>query len=516
MTKSVPREHFGFRLLVGLGLLAGVSLLAPPLYGQQLLARNTARPEGSEPRCSHPLLIPANLPGSQTRPIALPPVQPGGGEEGRRSAIAELYPALPAVPPGATVQPGPNGQPLTLAVLEQTACSQSPLVRQAMADVQSARGAALQAGAYPNPHIGYQADNIGTADTSGYQGMNFSQTIATGGKLQLARAAAEVEVCNAQLTLRRTQSELATQVRTRYFAVLAAQERVRVAQAVNEFTQDIFRVQVERVKAGEAAAYEPLQVRVLAAQAQVALVQAQHGYLAAWRQLAAALSCPDMPPTEVVGNVEEPVPPLRYELLLERVLKEHTNLQMASNGTLRAQFQLRLAQITPWVPDLDAVGVVQKDNTTPPFGTTVNVQLGATIPLWDRNRGNILSAEAALCRARQECRRLRNELVGNLAEAFARYESNRALVEYHRTGIVPDQIRTYRGIYQRYEVAPESVTFGDLVSVQQSLAQVINTYVQALSDQWQATVDRSSRRASCRGCCGAPAAKPTCKPRLSR
>ena len=79
----------------------------------------------------------------------------------------------------------------------------SPLIRQAASDVDAARGAMIQAGAYPNPHLGYECDNINTGRTAGYQGGNISQTIVTGGKLRLARAAAEVDVENAELALRR-------------------------------------------------------------------------------------------------------------------------------------------------------------------------------------------------------------------------------------------------------------------------------------------------------------------------
>lgn len=481
------------RMWRGCGSLVVLGLLACGLASaQEIHTWTAAESQPSRPRAAQPLVIPRDLPGSQVGPVALPPVEPGASQESRCRAIEQLYPALPTLPPCVAIQPGPGGEPLSLATLELMACEQSPLVRQAVADVQSARGAAIQAGAYPNPHLGYQADNIGTADTSGYQGMNFSQTIATGGKLQLARAASEVEVSNAQLTLRRTQAELATQVRTRYFAVLAALERVRVAQAVQELSQNIYRIQIERVKVGEAAAYEPLQLRVLAAQSELTLIQARHDYLGAWRQLAAVLSAPDQPPTAVAGNVEESVPQVCYDALQERLLGQHTNLQIAGNSVLRAQFQLRLAQLTPRVPDLDASGALQKDNTTAPYNTTVNVQLGATIPLWDRNRGNILSAEAALCRARQECRRVRDTLVGQLAEAYARYETNRTTVEYYRTSIIPNQIQAYRGIYQRYEVTPESIPFGDLVAAQDSLVNVINTYVKALGDQWQAVVDLAS------------------------
>ena len=105
------------------------------------------------------------------------------------------------------------------------AAVQNPLMHQAMSDITTAQGNAIQAGAYPNPHFGYQSDDIGTGNTNGYQGINLTQTISTGGKLQLAKAAAMVDVENAQLALRAARSDLDTRVRTAYFGVLVARRR---------------------------------------------------------------------------------------------------------------------------------------------------------------------------------------------------------------------------------------------------------------------------------------------------
>ncbi len=89
-----------------------------------------------------------------------------------------------------------------------------------MAAIRAANGAAIQAGLYPNPNFGYEADNVDSADTAGFQGGFFEQSIKTAGKLKLARAAAQVGVANAQVALRKAQVDLAHQVRAAYFAVL--------------------------------------------------------------------------------------------------------------------------------------------------------------------------------------------------------------------------------------------------------------------------------------------------------
>ena len=64
-------------------------------------------------------------------------------------------------------------------------------------------GQAIQAGVYPNPVLGYEADTVGSAGTRNYEGVFGTQVVKTAGKLGLARSVANVNVMNAQLALRR-------------------------------------------------------------------------------------------------------------------------------------------------------------------------------------------------------------------------------------------------------------------------------------------------------------------------
>src|SRR5262249_18596096 len=163
------------------------------------------------------------LPGAWAPPIQLP-----RDPKERVEALEKLFPPLPALAAEVEPVPGPHGAPVTLAELQQLALTNSPLIRQAAADVEAARGAVIQAGAYPNPTMGYEGDQIGSSGTAGQQGIFIDQLIKTGGKLQLAQAAALMDERQAALALRKAQSDLASQVRAGYFAVLVARETLRV------------------------------------------------------------------------------------------------------------------------------------------------------------------------------------------------------------------------------------------------------------------------------------------------
>ena len=71
---------------------------------------------------------------------------------------------------------------------------------------------------------------------------------------------------------------------------------------------EVYRLQLRQLAAGEAAGYEPLQLYAQAVQARNALALARANYHANWRQLAAALGRPDLPPTPLAGPSAPPSP----------------------------------------------------------------------------------------------------------------------------------------------------------------------------------------------------------------
>jgi hypothetical protein len=77
---------------------------------------------------------------------------------------------------------------------------------------------------------------------------------------------------------------------------------------------------------------------VLAVQAQAQLIQSNHDCQAAWRKLAIALNCPDMPPAPLAGRVDGPVPLISYEAAREKILRTHTDLLTAQNAAAASQF----------------------------------------------------------------------------------------------------------------------------------------------------------------------------------
>lgn len=433
------------------------------------------------------LQLPATLPGANAAQIRLPPYDV---DPAFRSHIVDLlFPNLPKTWPLRLPRPTAQQPALTLGELQELALQYNPMLIQASANVPSMLGDAIQAGTHPNPVVGYESDTVGSSNNRNYQGVYVQQIIKTANKLGLARTVANYDVMNAQQTLRKTRLQVLSQTKAAYFAVLVAEENVIVSSALVRFMDQVFEIQRSRAKGTEGAAFEPAQLRGLAKTAHIQLNLAQNSYISAWKTLAARLGLPQLEPRVLVGRADMPVPVISYEAALGRMLSVHPDIAIARNMLSKARTALKLEKVKP-IPDVLLYGTVQKDFTTPgQRSTSYNTQVGLPLPLWDRNRGNILSATGDLGQAEQQLRRAQVELTEQLANTFAQYETNRYQLQMYAEHVLPDYARAYRGVYERHQNEPERVGFEDVILVQQNLAAAVATYIASLNGQWSAVAD---------------------------
>jgi cobalt-zinc-cadmium efflux system outer membrane protein len=428
------------------------------------------------------LTIPKVVPGSEAPLVTLPPRE----SPERPAAIARLFPQLPPLPEEPVAQHGPDGRAYTLADFQRIAAENNPGLRQAASDVEAARGLMIQAGLYPNPNIGYgnNPDNNNTG--SGVQGAFVEQMIVTGGKLTLAVAGARMAMIVAELALKQTRYALATTIRGDFYTLLVAKETVRVNRGLAHFTDEIFRLQAELLGAGLAASHEPTALRSQAFIVRLAYKQSIQNYVYAWKQLVADMGLRQLPLSAVEGQVDRLIPYYDYDEVLAYVLRNHTNILTARANIDQARYGLKLARVTP-VPNVDVTAWLFKEHMIQPFQNYFTIQLGIPFPIWDRNQGNIINADAALVRAAEGPHAAEVTLTTNLATAYATYKNNLFAMDYYRRNILPDQVRYYRGVFDRRRIDP-TVAFGDLVQAQQMLVADVTAYLGILGSLWTSVV----------------------------
>jgi cobalt-zinc-cadmium efflux system outer membrane protein len=196
---------------------------------------------------------------------------------------------------------------------------------------------------------------------------------------------------------------------------------------------------------------------------------------------------PQLPLSEIAGQVDRFIPYYDYDEVRASVLQNHTDVLTARNTIQRARYALKLAQVTPVFPDFDVRYQLAKDFTVMPFGQYQQFALGFPLPAWDQNKGNIIAAQGALVRASEESHRVEVTLTNNLATAYGNYRNNLYAMEYYRRYILPDLVRYYRAVYARRQIDPASA-FGDLVFAQQNFTTNVTTYIGILGSLWTSVV----------------------------
>jgi cobalt-zinc-cadmium efflux system outer membrane protein len=457
-----------------------------PPKDDQLLATAWTQAEPGSPgalRRTLDLQISPRLPGAEAPRIVLP-----RDPAAREREIERLFPELPPLPVEPRPQPGPGGRPYTLADLQRLATANSPALRQAASDVKAAQGNLIQAKTYPNPITGYIQDTSATNNTGGIQAGFVDQPIITGGKMKLGVAAAQKALDNAVLALKRARMDLATSVRNAYFTLLVDLETLAVTRALAQFSDDIYRLQTGLLKGTQAAPYEPTALRAQTYLNRLAYRQAIASYIYDWKALVATLGLPQLPLSQIAGQVDRFIPYYDYDDVHAYVLQNHTDVLTARNGVRRAQYTLKLAQVTGVFPNLDVYMALEKDFMNPPHGTYQALALGLPLPVWNQNKGNIIAAQAALIRANKEMHRVEITLTNNLALAYENYRNNLYAMEYYRRNVLPNLVRYYRGVFARRQIDPTSA-FGDLVFAQQNLATNVQAYLGILQSLWTSAVN---------------------------
>jgi cobalt-zinc-cadmium efflux system outer membrane protein len=427
--------------------------------------------------------ITPEIPGGESAPplMKLPEV-----EAQKKLYISTKYSRLPELESEPKALPGPDGNPYRLSDFQQIAAINSPVLHQAASDVEAARGNLIQAGAYPNPTVALQVQPSNNGAFAGVQGFSIDQPIKTFGKLTVARAAAQKALDNAELALKKARSDLATQVRNAYFGLLVAKETVRVTKALAVLTDTVYLWQVRLLEAGNSTPYDPSTLRSQAYLARLAYHSAIQSYDYAWKQLVTAIGDRQMPLSEVAGRLDVHIPYYDFDTVLAHALRNHTDVLMARNGLDQARYNLKSAQIAPW-PDVDVNLAILKEFVVAPEKYVHTVSVGVPIPLWDKNTGNILAAEAALERAKEEPHRVELALTTNLNTAYVAYKTSLLALEDYRRYVLPDQVFAYRGIAERRKIDP-GVGFLDLVNAQQTLSASVTQYLAILGQVWTSVV----------------------------
>ncbi len=403
---------------------------------------------------------------------------------------AQSQDAVPTLPPPTPIHEPPiptTRQPvLSLADLENLALNNNPTIAAATALVRQEQGLWKQAGLYPNPTAGYIRDdpNKNGPEISETQGVFLSQDIVTAGKLRLAQAAASRDIEMRDWQLKAQVGRVLNDVRIRYYEVLGAQETVRAAQELERLAAEGVRVTEQRLAAKIGSRPDLLQAEIQLSLVRTTRQDAEYRFTAAWRMLANVVGVLNLCPAPLAGQLEDHIPQLDWQQNLDRLLAESPVLKAQAAMVESARQDLKLAKAQA-VPNVNVQLVIQHDQVQKFDSVTSLVSL--PIPVFNRNQGNILNAEALLVQQQKEYERVQLALSDQLAAAFQTYQSARNQAERLRTEILPRARENLDLTVRGYEAG--QFDFLHVLNARQTYFQARLAYVESLASLHKVAIE---------------------------
>ena len=184
-----------------------------------------------------------------------------------------------------------------------------------------------------------------------------------------------------------------------------------------------------------------------------------------------------MEPGPLTGELDADVPSFDWNTCYAMVLGGNPALQAAQTRVERARIVIQRARKEP-IPNVDLSVSVRHNNITG-FDNT-NVQLGVPLPIFNRNQGNIRSAEAEWIAASHEVKRIELDLQDRLAVAYRRYANARQQADRYSKRMVPRAERSLKLVTDGYQKG--QVEYLTLLTAQQTFLQVNLSYLDSLRE----------------------------------
>ena len=389
--------------------------------------------------------------------------------------------------------PAGSAQALSLETLEARALAQHPAIQQAAARVDEARGRLAQAGAWENPMVGGTAGELRPRESpSGAFGGFVEQTFTLGGKRQAARLSAGAEVALREAELAAVHQRVTVDVRSAYYEVLAAAEKLKVSERLLAVTDEAVGIVRQLVNVGIAQKPDVLEAEADAARQKAMRASARAHQAGAWRRLAAAVADPALaaPPAEL--TLDGAIPVLDRQASLDLILQGNPEVKAADAGAARQRAAVDVERRSVF-PDLTLRGEAAWNREH--FGAAMfprslgweyGAEAGIRLPLWNTNRGGIMAARASVTAADAAAAQARLELDARFSTLFEEYERARLMADAYKAEILPRLEQAFEMHLSTYRTM--ATPYPQVLAAQRQLVETTEQYVDALDRAWQAAV----------------------------
>ena len=496
MSVPVMPQHEGHKMPAAKPKPKATTRKKPTATRQRQTRRRVPRPRPSAAQMPTPIASPTPPPPSQSGT----PVPQGTPLIDHRAHQMPTVQGTPA-PEQEIVRPRreviPASPVMRLEDLEQMATQRNPTLAQAEAAILAAEGRRRQAGLFPNPVAGYFLEEFAfrSPGETMEQGAFIEQTIPLGGKLSKARRVFAREKDQAVILAEAQRLRVTNSIRVLYYETLGAQRLVELRDDLSQLAREAVGVTNELANVGQADRPDHFEMEIEAERAEIDFLRAQNEWQRSWRSLAAIVGNPQLTPARLASTPEEEFQALDETPLLETLLNQSPDVRVAQAGVERARAVLARARAER-IPDLFLRGGLgynyeRFEPVVPSVagqrkGLEGRLEVGVSVPIFNRNQGGIAAAEAELAIAERELERLQLILRSRFASSFREYRNAQQMVERYRTHVVPKARQAYRTYLTNFRQM--AAAYPQVLIAQRTLFQVEVEYARALIQLRQSAI----------------------------
>jgi cobalt-zinc-cadmium efflux system outer membrane protein len=298
----------------------------------------------------------------------------------------------------------------------ELALERNPAIASARSVIEQNEGRRTEAGAYPNPTVGFQSADAAIRDPSNgvriiERGVTVHQTVEWPGMREARQDAAAAGLAGATVGLEEARLNLIAEVKGLFYELLLAERTVDLLQQNFETVQEVARIVRARVRSGEGPQFESVKADVEVLKAKQELTKAKNAVRVKLVGLDTLTAGGLGPRYKVQGDFRSLRDRLDPEQMAARDLSQHPVLKRQGKVVEQAEFAVSKER-QGRVPNVTLFGGYAREAGR----EAVVGGLTVPTPLWYRQQGHIATAlgtqrkeEAELLRARNDLARAINQ-----------------------------------------------------------------------------------------------------------
>lgn len=390
-----------------------------------------------------------------------------------------------AARPGATRAAAAGTLSLDQAI--RLALNHNPQLQASDARKEAAAGRSVQARAWPNPELELSSEDMPVTRSRLAQAKHMvgvSQVVPYPGKKKADAQIGAADAAAGAAEWRLHRAELVREVKIAYCQVQTAERSAAVAADLVKVAAAAAAAAGKRNVAGEITLQEQLRAEIQLEQTKADTVDAGRAAAVARQELVRLLGRPELGAAQLTGAPDESAKLALLGVAPSAVLAGHPAMVAARARRDQAVATLRRAGLEPR-PDVKVGVAGGRDEAA--NENLMELRLSLPLPLFDRNKGKQLEAQAGVREADAAIAATQQELLAAWRSAVARYQAAAAQVSAHRERILPKSEQALRLVQTGFDEG--KFGFIDLLDIQRTTAEARLAYQKKLFELNSARAD---------------------------